>query len=143
MDCPAAQELILESLAGTEPGARTPDLEAHLAGCEACRTFSGIQTMLDLQLSAAICAPPLSAAFRTSLAKRLRRERLSDWSDLLPDVAHVAGCVCATARCVWLLPFSPGVVLLAGLEFTVLTYFVQAAAQSSIEAWMEDSADRY
>lgn len=141
MDCPAAQERILESLAGTESGAGTPDLEVHLADCEACRTFSEIQTMLDLRLSAAICPPPLSAAFRTSLTKRLRGERLSNWSDFLPGATHLAGGVCATALCLWLLPFSTSTVMLAGLEFTVLTYFVQAAAQSSIEDWTEDSAD--
>ena len=77
MDCRKAQEQILESLAEPRAGANTPDLDTHLAGCEACRSFSETQFMLDLQLSAAISVPPLSAAFRTSLAKRIRREPLS------------------------------------------------------------------
>ena len=138
MDCRKAQEQILESLAESRPGANTPDLETHLAGCEACRSFSETQFMLDLQLTAAISAPPLSAAFRASLAKRLRREPLSVWPDFLPEVAHVAGCFCATAVCLWMLPFAAGPVLLAGLAFTLVTCFVQAALQGSLEAWEED-----
>jgi hypothetical protein len=142
MDCPTAQEKILEALNGKQPRAHAPDLEGHLAGCEACRVFYEIQTMLDLQLSAALCTPSLSSAFRTSLAKRVQRERLSGWSDFLPDIAHVAGCICATALCVCLLPFDARRVILAGLEFTVVTYIAQAVFRSSIEAWMEDFADR-
>jgi hypothetical protein len=110
-----------------------------MAGCKACRSFSETQFMLDLQLRAAISAPPLSAAFRASLAKRLRREPVSIWHDILPDVAHVAGCVCATALCLLTLPFAAGPVVLAGLAFTVVTYFVQAVLQGSLEAWEEDS----
>ena len=139
MDCRKAQEQILEYLAETRPGANTPDLEAHLAGCEACRSFSETQFRLDLQLSAAISAPPLSAAFRTSLAKRVRREPVSVWPEFLPDVAHVVGCVCATALCLSMLPFAAGPVMLAGLAFTIVTYFVQAVLQGSLGAWEEDS----
>jgi predicted anti-sigma-YlaC factor YlaD len=138
MDCREAQEQILESLAETRPGANTPDLEAHLAGCKACRSFSESQFMLDLQLRAAISAPPLSAAFRASLAKRLRRESVSVWHEILPDVAHVVGCVCATALCLLMLPFAAGPVIVAGLAFTVVTYFVQTVLQGSLEAWEED-----
>jgi putative zinc finger protein len=139
MDCRKAREQILESLAETLPGANTPDLEIHLAGCEACRSFSETQFMLDLQLSAAISAPPLSAAFRNSLAKRVRREPLSIWPEFLPDVAHVVGCFCATALCLSMLPFAAGPVMLAGLAFTLVTYFVQAVLQGSLEACEEDS----
>ena len=79
MDCQKAQELILDSLADIRPGATTPELEIHLAGCQACRSFSETQFMLDHQLSATITAPALSPAFRASLAKRVRREPLSVW----------------------------------------------------------------
>ena len=139
MDCQTAQEQILESLAETRPGATTPELEIHLAGCEGCRSFSETQFMLDLQLSDAISSPPLSAAFRNSLAKRVRREPLSVWPEFLPDVAHVVGCSCATALCLSMLPFAAGPVMLAGLAFTLVTYFVQAVLQGSLEAWEEDS----
>src|SRR6266481_5352465 len=137
MDCREAQEQILESLAETKSGAKTPDLETHLASCSACRRFSETQFRLDLQLSAVISAPPLSPAFRASLAKRIRREPLSVWPEGLPDVAHVVGCVCATALCLLMLPIPAGSVMLAGLVFTLVTYFVQAALRSSLEAWEE------
>jgi len=138
MDCRKAQAQILESLAETEPGANTPDLETHLAGCEACRSFSETQFMLDLQLNAAITAPPLSTAFRPSLAKRVGREPLSVWPDFLPELAHVVGCSCATALCLWMLPFAAGPVMLAGLAFTLVTCFIQAVLQGSLEAWEEE-----
>ena len=137
MDCPKAQEQVLESLAETRAGANTPDLDTHLAGCEACRSFSETQFMLDLQLSAAISAPALSPALRASLAKRVRREPLSVWPEFLPDVAHVVGCVFATALCLSVLPFPAGSVMLAGLAFTLVTYFVQAVLLGSLEAWEE------
>jgi predicted anti-sigma-YlaC factor YlaD len=137
MDCQTAQELILESLAETRLAATTPELEIHLAGCEACRNFSETQRMLDLQLSAAISAPALSPAFRASLAKRVRSEPLSAWPDFLPDVAHITGCVCATALCLSILPFPAGSVMLAGLGFTLGTYFVQTVLRGSLEAWEE------
>ena len=138
MNCPKAQEQILESLAETRAGSNTPDLDTHLAGCEACRSFSETQFMLDLQLSAAISAPPLGAAFRTSLGKRIRRNPLSVWPEFWPDVAHVVGCVCATALCLSLLPFPAGRVTLAGLGFTLVTYFVQSVIRGSLELWGED-----
>src|SRR5258707_12398770 len=112
MDCQKAQELILESLADTSAGATTPELEIHLAGSEACRSFSETQFMLDLQLSAAISAPALSPGFRALLAKKVRREPLSVWPEVLPDVAHIAGCVCATALCLSILPVPAGSVML-------------------------------
>jgi hypothetical protein len=138
MDCKTAQEQILESLAEIRSCVNTPDLETHLAGCEACWNFSETQFMLDLQLSAAISAPPLSAAFRFSLAKRLRREPLEVWPEFLPALAHVVGCSCATALCLFVLPFAAGPVMLAGLAFTLVTWFVQAVLQGSLEAWEED-----
>ena len=139
MDCGKAQQQILESLAETRRGDNALDLEAHLAGCEDCRRFLDTQIKLDHRLRAAISAPPLSGAFRTSLEKRLRREPLSVWPEFLPDVAHVAGCAGATALCLSLLPFAAGQVMLAGLAFTVATYFVQAVLHGALEAWEENS----
>jgi hypothetical protein len=137
MDCREAQEQILESLAEARPGANAPELENHLAGCKACRSFAETQFTLDARLSAAISAPPLSAAFRASLSKRLRREPLSAWPGFLPDVAHVGGCFCATGLCLLVLPFAVGSVILAGLAFTLVTYFLQSALQGLVEAQEE------
>jgi hypothetical protein len=138
MDCQKAQELILDSLADARPGATTPELEIHLSVCRTCRSFSETQFMLDHQLSAAITAPALSPAFRASLAKRVRREPVLVWPEFLPDVAHLTGCVCATALCLSILPFPAGSVILAGLAFTLGTYFVQTVLRGSLEVWEED-----
>jgi hypothetical protein len=137
MDCQTAKEQILDSLAATRPGATASDLEIHLAGCEACRCFSETQFMLDFQLSAAMSPPSLSPAFRSSLAKKLHREPLTVWSEFLPGVAHVVGCFCATGVCVLLLPISARLIVLGGFVFTVVTYFLQAVFQGSLEAWEE------
>ncbi len=138
MDCQTAQELILDSLAAIRPGATTPELEIHLAGCQACRGFSETQFMLDYQLRATITAPALSPAFRASLVKRIRREPVSIWPEFLPDVAHISGCVGATALCLTISPFPAGSVALAGLAFTLGTYFVQTVLRGSLEVWEED-----
>jgi hypothetical protein len=138
MDCQKAQELILDSLADTRPGATAPELEIHLAGCQACRSFSETQFMLDHQLSATITAPALSPAFRASLAKRVSREPVSVWSEFLPDVAHISGCVGATALCLTISRFPAGSVILAGLVFTIGTYFVQTVLRGSLEVWEEN-----
>ena len=133
MDCKQAQDLILESRSGTAPVTDTRDLQDHVAVCQACRSFSETPIMLDLKLQDAFSAPPLSAAFRTSLAKKLRREPLSAWPAHLPDIAHVAGCFGAIALCLWLLPYSAGPVILDGLALTVATWFAQNLLRSSIE----------
>ncbi len=137
MDCQTAQEQILESLAESQPRVASPELEGHLAGCEGCRGFAQTQIVLDLQLSAAISAPALSPTFHASLMKRVRSEALSGWSEFLPDVAHIAGCVCATALCLYMLPLPSGMVVLAGLAFTLVTYFVQTVLRGSLETWDE------
>jgi hypothetical protein len=138
MDCQKAQEEILDSLAETRPVAKTPDLETHLAGCHVCRSLSETQVMLDLQLSAAISAPALSPAFRKTLMKRVGGEPLSVWPAFLPDLAHIAWCVCATALCLVTLPFPAGPIMLSSLAFTLATYFVQSVLQGSLEAWEEE-----
>ena len=137
MDCKKAQEEILESF--DEMGTSGGELAAHLAGCGHCRTLFESQSALDRQLTAIISAPALSPAFRTSLLKKLRREPLSVWPAFLPDVAHLAGCVGATALCTWLLPFASGVVMLAGLAATLVTYFFQSVLQGSLEAWEDET----
>jgi hypothetical protein len=138
MDCERAEEEILESFAEGRLRESGGDLELHLASCEKCRTFLEAQRMLDLRLSAAISAPSLSPAFRASLAERLQHEAVPVWPEFLPDAAHVAGCLCATALCAWVLPFAGASVWIAGLAFTVVTYLLQAAVQGSLEIWGQD-----
>lgn len=135
MDCQTAQEQILESLAETRPGAAAPELETHLADCTVCRSFLETQIALDLQLTAAISASPLSPAFRQTLLKKVHPEPLTAWPDFLPDVAHLTGCICAIAVSLSVLPYSAGSVISAGLVFTLATYFVQTVLRGSLEAW--------
>jgi hypothetical protein len=138
MDCREAREQILEHLAERQTDEKAADLVGHLAGCETCRSFFETQAKLDEQLSAAISAPPLSPGFRKSLLKKIHREPLSVWTEFLPDAAHLAGCISATALCVAILPFSTGPIVLAGVAFTLVTYFVQSVVRGSLEAWEED-----
>ena len=105
MDCREAREHILESLAELRPGAKAADLEKHLADCEACRRFWEAQMKLDSQLTTAISAPALNPEFRKSLMKKLHRQPFFVWPEILPDAAHLAGCMCAIALCVVILPF--------------------------------------
>jgi len=137
MDCPEAQEQILESLAAPRTGAHSADLDHHLGGCDACRRFLETQLQLDLQLSVAISAPPLNPGFRKSVMGNLRREPYYLWPEFLPDKAHLGGCICATTISLWTLPFPAGSTLLAGLVFTLVTYFVQSAIRGSLEIWEE------
>jgi predicted anti-sigma-YlaC factor YlaD len=139
MNCQQAQERILESLSEAGETVNTHDLTTHLAGCEACRLFSETQSILDTQLCAAMSAPPLSPNFRRSLAKKIRREPVSAWPAFLPDFAHLAGCLVATALCLWLLPFAPGLVILDGLAFTVAAWFAQSVLQSALETADDES----
>jgi len=137
MDCREAQEQILESLTEPRLGGNSAELDHHLAECDNCRGFFEIQCHLDLQLGLAISAPPLNPQFRKSVMEKARREPYSIWHELLPDKAHLAGCVCATALSIWMLPFSPGSMFLAGLVFTLATYFIQSALRGALETWEE------
>jgi hypothetical protein len=133
MDCRKAQEEILESLVVPRTGTHSADLDRHLAGCDGCRRFLETQLQLDLQLSVAISAPPLSPRFRKSVLGNVRREPYYLWPEFLPDKAHLGGCICATTLSLWILPFPSGSILLAGLVFTFVTYFVQSAIRGSLE----------
>jgi hypothetical protein len=137
MDCREAQERILESLAEPRTAANAAGLDPHLAECDACRRFFETQLKLDLRLSLAISAPPLSPRFRKSVMEHLRREPYYLWPESLPDKAHLAGCICATVLSILILPFPAGSILLAGLAFTLVTYFAQSAIRGSLETWEE------
>jgi hypothetical protein len=137
MGCQEAQEQILESLTEPRLGGNSAGLDHHLAECDNCRRFFEIQRHLDSQLSLAIAAPPLNPQFRKSVMEKTRREPYSIWHELLPDKAHLAGCVCATSLSIWILPFSAGSIFLAGLVFALATYFVQSAFRGALETWEE------
>ena len=139
MDCQEVQESILESLAEPLGADRRLATEDHIATCETCRGFAEIQRELDARLAAATPTMCLSAGFRTSLRKRIRRDLVSAWPDFLPELAHLAGCVVAIGGSVFLLPLPARAVILAGAAFTGLTYFLQTVLRTSLEGMEGDA----
>ena len=133
MDCQKAQESILASLVEPLEAGRREAMENHLAACGACRRFAEVQRALDARLAVAVPAACLSAGFRASLRERIRRDPVSAWPDFLPELAHLAGCSIAVALSVFLLPLPAGNVILAGVAFTGLTYFLQTVLRTSLE----------
>lgn len=83
------------------PAARTPSLESHLAGCEACRTYAAEMSALDSRLLRALrvpVPPPRSAdivAFepRASAAPRNARVRHFALAASVAAVAVLAGAI--------------------------------------------------
>jgi len=132
MECSKVQEWILESL-DERDGARESAVEKHLAGCEDCRRFLAAQADLDSLLGEAFPPAQLSDGFRLELRKRLRAQPAARWPEVLPDLAHLAGCTIGVALWSFLAPWSPGTNLLSGAAFTVVTFFAQAVLRSSLE----------
>ena len=133
MECLDAPERILDSPSDV----RAAELIDHLSSCAACRGFAEVQRTLDLQLSALIPRHELSPAFRVSLAKRICYETASAWPEFLPDVAHLTGCACAIALFLVLRTYPAGLVTMAGVAFTLSTYFMQAVLRGAVESWEE------
>jgi anti-sigma factor RsiW len=102
MDCTHAQELLLDEIDGQVEPAERPELLRHLAGCEACRAFAGLQRQLDAELRRSFSVEGLDARFRPALEKRLGKE---PWPDWLPDLAYLVGAALATAATIVALPF--------------------------------------
>ncbi len=133
MNCEEARETLLDSLiepAGAEVQLLMGD---HLAGCEACRRFAGVQRSIDARLTATVPAVSLSAGFRSSLRERLDHRQGPSWPESLPDIAHLAGCAVGIVLLLLILPQYSRTVLLAGSGFTAVTYFVQAVVRSSVD----------
>lgn len=133
MSCQEVQECILESFAEPLGADRRLATENHLATCETCRGFAEIQRELDARLAAATPPMCLSAGFRRSVKRRIRRELWSAWPDFLPELAHLAGCMVAIGGSVLLLPLPARAVILAGVVFTGLTYLLQTVLRTSLE----------
>lgn len=137
MDCQEAREHILESLAEPRLGAKSADLEGHLAACETCRGIFETQLQLDSQLSSAILTPPLNPRFRRAVMSKVHREPYCIWREFLLDKAHLLGCICAIAISIAVLPFPASSTLFAGMALTLVTYFLQSIILGSWEIWEE------
>jgi hypothetical protein len=133
MNCEQAREILLNSLIEPVRAEVQSRMEDHLAGCETCRRFAGVQRSIDARLTATAPAVFLSAGFRSSLRERLDHHRVPNWPESLPDIAHLAGCALGLLLLLLILPQYSRTVLLAGSGFTVVTYFVQAVVRSSVD----------
>jgi hypothetical protein len=134
MECTEACEWLIESLAEPLAKERQQALDDHLGACGSCARFAEIQRSLDGRLAAAMPEARLSASFRGSLRRRMRRDPAAAWPDFLPDVAHLAGCAAATALVLLLAPLPAGLVVVSGAAFTAATYFLQTVLRSALDA---------
>ena len=132
MDCPTAQDAILEALTIGQLEMHA-DLRAHLATCADCARFAARQQALDARLSTALVAPHLSPSFRPALGARIRRERRRAWLEVAPDVVHFTSCALATAVCAWLVPASMAVIVGAGITAALATYVAMAMMREALE----------
>lgn len=133
MNCEQARVTLLDSLTEPVPAEVHLLMEDHIASCEACSRFAGVQRTIDARLTATVPAVSLSPGFRSSLRERLDHRQIPSWPESLPDIAHLAGCALGTVLLLLILPQYSRTVLLAGSGFTVVTYFVQAVVRSSVE----------
>jgi anti-sigma factor RsiW len=134
MDCTHAQDLLLDEIDGPLEPAERPELLRHVASCETCREFAGMQRRLDAELRKSFPVAGLDARFRPALERRLGRE---PWPDWLPDVAYLAGAALATAATIVALPFPASTTwwiggALAALGFVV--HSILASAFSDMDA---------
>ena len=133
MNCEQARETLLDSLTEQVRAGVYRLMEEHIAGCEVCRRFAGVQRSIDARLTAAVPVLSLSPGFRSSLRERLEHRQIPSWPESLPDIAHLAGCALGIVLLLLILPQYSRTVLLAGSGFTVVTYFVQAVVRSSLD----------
>jgi hypothetical protein len=108
-------------------------MKSHIATCAVCSQFARIHRSLDERLTAALPAESVSPGFRRSLAARIAGDVRSPWTESLPDMAHLIGCGGAIALCLFLLPWQPQTILLAGAAFTGVTYFMQATLRNALD----------
>ena len=133
MTCRETEELILECIDTPLDPARRRALDEHVAGCDACRQFRQTQLALDASLASHFAAATLSVEFENALRQRVAAEKRRVLWEYLPDLLHLGGGLAVSLVCAWLLPFSAGPVIAAGLGFTGISYFFQILLRSLIE----------
>jgi hypothetical protein len=133
MICEEVRKTLLDSLIEPVRAEVRLLLEEHIASCDACRQFEGVQRILDARLTAAVHPVSLRPGFRSSLRERLDHRHSPSWPEFLPDIAHLVGCALGTVLLLLVVSQYSGTVLKAGLGFTVVTYFVQAVMRSSLD----------
>ena len=133
MTCQQAEDKLLDFLAEPMSADVGRALEDHIARCATCREFANFRQLLDTRLMAAVSPVSLSPEFRATLREKVQRNRVRDWPESLPDIAHLLGCTLAILLLLWAVPQYSRTILLAGTAFTMITYFVQAVIRSSLE----------
>ena len=133
MTCREIEDLILESMDGPADVSGRQALEAHLSECGACRQFQETQLALDVSLAACYAAPELRPEFDRALRRSLRAERRRVLWEYLPDLLHWGGGLAGSVVCAWILPYSAGLVLAAGVGFTLSAYVFQVVLRVLIE----------
>ena len=133
MTCREAEELILDGIdSPLEPSERRT-LNQHLTECDACRQFQQTQLALDVSLASHFAESAPAVEFGESLQQRIAAEKRRVLWEYVPDVLHLGGGLGASIVCAWMLPFSGGLVMAAGLGLTLVGYFFQALLRSAIE----------
>ena len=138
MNCEQMRQTVQESFDGPIRADLRLAMDNHLATCDACRHFAEVQQMVDARLTEALAPPSLSAGFRSSLLQKLEDHPIAPtWSEALPDIAHLAGCAFGIILVLAVLPNYASTILVAGGEFTLVTYFLQAVLRRSLEERLE------
>jgi hypothetical protein len=131
MNCEQAQNDMLDSL--LEAGDVNAPVENHIATCEKCQRFLAIQQAIDAHLTEETSSVALSPQFRAALRARLDPHRWPSWiwPEWLPDLAHLIGCISASAVLMVVFPEHAKLVATYGAGFTGITYFLQAIAHDT------------
>jgi hypothetical protein len=133
MNCQTIQEEILESFEEARPLSIQREIDVHLSSCAQCAAFAAAQNALHVRLSA-MPVPEMSAAFRSALRARIRRESPNPYFEMLPEIVHFGSWAVATIACALLLPLDASLIAGAGLAATATSYVLLTAVRSSFEA---------
>lgn len=132
MTCHEAREQILCRLDdGGDAG--DPSLDAHVATCADCARFAEQQHELDRRLSLAVSPVKLAPGFRAAVRSRIAAEQKEPWANMLPDVAHLAGCAIAMAVTIGVFPGHVPIILTVGTVTTAFTYLAQTLVAGTLE----------
>jgi anti-sigma factor RsiW len=133
MDCEQAQLAILEAVDTAATMGLPPLVDGHVSACGECTRFAARQRRADARLAAALESSALSPAFRTHVHDAMRGDQRWFMSDRLPEMVHFVSCGIATLGAVFLLPFTPTIILGGGAAGALLSYVLLATVRSSFE----------
>jgi len=133
VNCPEAQNKILESFDDRASFVEDQKLQSHLSACIDCSQFAELNLTIDRQLMESLKAPALSARFQPELRRRIQSYERQQWASWLPDAAYIAGSVVALLLCTALLPIPHSIALSGGAFIATAAYVIQSVLMSSLE----------